>query len=221
MQNKVKLAIFDLDGTLINAYPAVYRSINYTMKQISLSPLDHETIKKTVGWGDRHLLRSFVGDERIEEFLAIYRRHHKDSLKSGSKLLPGAKRLLTFLKKHKYKIAVASNRPTKFSRIVMKHLKIDSYFDYVLCGDKAKRPKPFPDILKQILAKFHLKPKEALYVGDMTIDIQTGKGAKVKTIAVATGSSSKRELAGMNPDYIIDNVFEVAGILKSLNGQKA
>lgn len=209
----ITLVIFDLDGTLIDAYAAVARSINYALKTCGFPPVDDETIKRSVGWGDRHLLERFVGRQHLEPTLAVYRAHHKDALKKGSKLLPGAKRLLDFLEKKGYRLAVASNRPTRFSRIVLKVLGIDRYFDYVLCADKVRRPKPAGDILKAILRRFGAGPAEALYVGDMIIDVQTGRRARVKTIAVTTGSCTAAELKRLNPLAVVRRVGDVKKFL--------
>src|SRR3989338_3985406 len=124
MSANIRLVIFDLDGTLVNAYKAVYESINFAMKSKGFPKVSADTVRRSVGWGDRHLITKFVGPEMARAVLNIYRWHHQTSLKSGTTLLPGALRLLRNLKKSKYKIAVASNRPTRFSLIILKHLKI-------------------------------------------------------------------------------------------------
>ncbi len=210
---KTKLVIFDLDGTLMNAYPAVYRSVNFTVTQFGFAPITHATIKRTVGWGDRHLLQSFIGDKNLDAALKVYRRHHAIALRQDTKLLPGALKILQYLKSNGFKIAVASNRPTKFSLIALRYLKIYPFFDEILCGDKVLHPKPSPDILKEILKKFGFSPTEALYVGDMGIDILTGRRARVKTLAVASGSNTVMELAALSPLAVVDNVLEVKKFL--------
>ncbi len=214
---KIKLVVFDLDGTLINAYPAVYRSVNHTVKKFGFAPITHATIKRTVGWGDRHLLQSFMGDKLgekdIDQALKVYRQHHALALRKDTKLLPGALKILQYLQTQGLKIAVASNRPTQFSLIAIRYLKINIFFDYVLCGDKVAHPKPAPDILKEILKKFKLKPAEALYVGDMGIDVLTGRRARVKTVAVATGSSTIQELAALKPLAVVRNVYQARKFL--------
>jgi len=214
----IQLVVFDLDGTLVDAYRPVERSINYTMKKFGFPPVSAETIKKTVGWGDRYLLQSFVGEKDLDPILAVYRKHHQTSLKTGSKTLPGAKRVLNYLKQRGYKIAVASNRPTLFSDLLIRHLGLKDYFDYVLCGDRVHRPKPYPDILKTIMLKFDLCPAQCLYVGDMTIDIQTGQRAGIKTVAVVTGSSTKEELRELKPYALIKDIRDLVKILEDING---
>jgi phosphoglycolate phosphatase len=219
MRNKraIRLVIFDLDGTLVNAYKAVFESINFAMQAKGFPRISAHTVKRSVGWGDRHLITKFVGAENSAAVLEIYRRHHQTSLKNGTKLLPGALRILQDLKRNKYRVAIASNRPTKFSLIILKKLKIQKYFDYVLCADKLKKGKPHPEILRKILARFALSPREALYVGDMGIDLQAGRRAGVKTVAVVTGSCTRQELSDMKPHAIISRVDQVKRLLKAKN----
>lgn len=217
MNSNIKLVIFDLDGTLVDAYKAVVSSLNYTLDQVGRASIDDDTIKRTVGWGDRHLVGSFVGEGEVDRALSIYRQHHARALKSGTTFLPGARELVEALKSKGYKLAIASNRPTRFTHIILKHLQIGQVFDCVLCGDKVAHPKPAADILRQILARFSLSPDQALYVGDMTIDVETGHKAEVKTVAVITGSSVKEEIARLKPLRIIDHIAQIKGILEELD----
>ncbi len=209
----LKLVIFDLDGTLINAYKAIAESFNFTMARLGFPQQSLSKIKKAVGWGDQALLRPFVKAENLKNALLIYRKHHRRSLRIYSRLLPGAKNVLKYLKMKKYLLAVASNRPREFSGIALRQLKIYKYFDYILCADQIKRPKPYPDIIQKIMKRLFCINQEALYVGDMVVDIEAGKNASVKTAAVLTGSSSKKELALARPDLILK---DISGLLKIL-----
>jgi phosphoglycolate phosphatase len=204
-----KLIIFDLDGTLVDAYKAVSRSLNFALGQVGIGPVPDPVIKRKVGRGDRNLVGNFVPPLLVDKTLRIYRRHHQKALREGTEFLPGAKRLIHHLRRQGYLLAIASNRPTRFTRIILKHLKVLQCFDCVLCADKVKRPKPYPDMLLGIMNKLNVLPAEAVYVGDMTIDVATGKKARVRTIAVATGSSTKAELLSKNPDRIISKVREM------------
>ena len=84
----------------------------------------------------------------------------------------------------------------------------------VLCADRAAKPKPHPAMLLAIVRRLNVRKQEALYVGDMTIDVQTGIRAGIQTIAVTTGSSTKRELKALKPYRIIHKIEEVKKILE-------
>jgi phosphoglycolate phosphatase len=208
-----KLVIFDLDGTLIDAYPAITSSFNYTMQKLGYPRQDPLTIRRAVGRGDENLLRPFLNLDDLKAALLIYRRHHGIALIKGSRLFPQAKTILDRLKNRGYRLAVASNRPTRFSWILIRHLKLDKYFAYVLCADKLKHRKPHPEILKRIMQRFLVRPDETLYVGDMAIDAQAARRAKVKTIIVTTGSDRKQEIEKEKPYRIIRSISQLVKIL--------
>ena len=199
----IKLIIFDLDGTLVNAYQAITSSFNYTMKKLNYPQQSPEVIRRVVGWGDEALLKPFVIRKDLKKAVLFYRKHHRKALISGSRLMPKAKMVLSGLKNKGYLLAIASNRPTQFSLILLRRLKIDKYFDYVLCADKLKRAKPYPDILRKIIRELSVKPRETIYVGDMAVDARAGRSARIKTVIVTTGSRITADLKKERPFRII------------------
>jgi phosphoglycolate phosphatase len=205
MEN-IKLIIFDLDGTLVNAYAAISSSFNYVMRRLGLKTQSASFIRSLVGWGDINLLKPYVSKGDLEYALNLYREHHKTSLLRHTYLYPYARGLLRRLKAKGYKLAVASNRPSKFSHILLKHLKIKCFFDYVLCADQSGRAKPHPDMLNKIVKRFALKKSQVLYVGDMVIDAQAGKRAKINTVIVTSGSSSKLDIKREQPFRVISAI---------------
>ena len=214
MSKAIKLVIFDLDGTLVDAYQAVSDSVNHALKCCGLQAVDDYTIKRSVGWGERVLLEKLVGQDHVDQVLGVYQDHHKEALSSGTTFLAGAKDLLDYLKQEEYLIGLATNRPSYFTHIILRHLAIDPYFDKVICADELDHPKPAPDMLEEILNAVAISSDEAVYVGDMTIDVETGKRAGVRTISVITGSSTQDEIAALRPYAMVDSLDQIKGILK-------
>jgi HAD superfamily hydrolase (TIGR01549 family) len=213
---KKKLIIFDLDGTLVDAYPAINASFNAVMGRLGYPRQSALTIRRAVGWGDRQLLEPFIRPGDLDEAQKIYRRHHAQALRKKVRWLPGAKPLLAFLKKRGYRLAIASNRPTRFTGIILKTLGGRRFFDVVLCADKLPTRKPHPLIVRMILRRCRTAPRQALFVGDMAIDVQTAQRAGIDSAAVATGSSSRSELKRLKPTYLLKEISEVKKILASL-----
>jgi phosphoglycolate phosphatase len=210
---KLSLAIFDLDGTLIDAYPAIIRSLNFTMRKFNYPAQSDAVIRRAVGWGDENLLKPFVASGDLKQVLSAYRRHHKKSLVKYSRLFTGAKTVLRRLKHKGYKLAVASNRPTQFSWILIRHFGLQEYFNYVLCADKLKFGKPHPQILQKITQRLSCLSRQTVYIGDMAIDAQAGRRAGVATIIVTTGSSKLSEIRRERPYRIIGKIKELLKIL--------
>jgi len=210
---EIKLVIFDLDGTLIDAYAAIADSFNHAMRRIGLPVKPARVIRKAVGGGDANLLRPFVPAGDIEKALVIYRRHHAAALREKSRLLPGAAGLMKYLERQGVLMAVASNRPTRFSGILLKHLGLERRFAYVLCADKLEKGKPDPLILRLILRKLGIRRKNALYVGDMGIDALAGRRAGIRTAIVLTGSGERKEVKSFSPWKIVSDLEELRKIL--------
>ena len=209
----IKLIIFDLDGTLLDAYVAIDSSFNYVMRRLGLKAQSASVIRCLVGWGDANLLKPYVFKGDLEYALNLYRNHHKTSLLRHSHLYPYARGLLRDLKAKGYKLAVASNRPSKFSHILLKHLKIGGFFDYVLCADQSGRAKPHPEMLNKIVKRFRFKKSQVLYVGDMVIDAQAGRRAKISTVIVTSGSSSKLDIKREQPFRVISAISRLQDLL--------
>ena len=210
---KIKLIIFDLDGTLVDAYLAIESSFNYCMRKPGKEPKSAALIRRAVGWGDKNLLAPYVDKKDLLTATSFYRKHHKKSLLTHSKLYPKVRLLLRQFKSKGYKLAVASNRPSEFSLILLRHLHIIEFFDYILCADKLKHGKPAPEILNKIIRRFGFKKSQALYVGDMIIDAQAGRRAGIKTIIVTTGSSSLVEIKKEHPFKIIPEISKLTDLV--------
>jgi len=212
LPDNIELVVFDLDGTLVDAYPAIAESINHMLKKMGRPTQSLLTIKRSVGWGGDSLVRCFIEEEHADKAFAIFRTHHDQRLRRNLKLQPGAKKLLMFLKKKGIRLAIASNRPTKFCLIILKTLGLEKYFFRVVGGDGVKKPKPHADMLKLILKEARMPASRAVYVGDMSVDVQCGKGAKVFTIALPTGSCTLKELKAEKPDILASGLEDVRQI---------
>lgn len=216
-----RLYIFDLDGTIADAYPAITSSFNYVMKELGYPQRKPDVIRKAVGWGDTELLAFFVRKKDLARAIRIYREHHLRVLLSGVRLKPHARSLLGQLRKQGSKMAVASNRPRRFTLKILKVLKIDHYFDTVLCagrwGRREFQPKPHPALLLELLRRFKISGKDAVYIGDMAIDVQAGRRARIATGAVPTGSSSLSQLRKSKPTYL---ALDLRALLRKIQVRK-
>jgi len=204
-----KIFIFDLDGTLVDAYRAIEDSLNYTRKKLDYPKISYKKVKESVGRGDKNFIKAFFKDKDIKKALKIYRKHHKKSLLKYAKLKKGALGLLNFLKKNKKIIALASNRPKVFTLLILKKLSIKKYFDMILCADEINSHKPSPKILNNIIKKFSLDKKDVVYIGDMDIDLEAAKRAKVDAVFIKGGSSKVSDIKKYKDKIVINSLEEI------------
>ncbi|MBA2124363.1 hypothetical protein B9J78_05450 [bacterium Unc6] len=202
----IRLVIFDLDGTLVDDYETIQKALNYTLLKIKIPEQTLDAVKKDVGLGLENMLSKFIPEGMIKDAVLIYREKYSKILGTHTKVLPFVEETLKRLKELGVKIAVASNKTGNFSRKLVKMFPIHKHIDLVLCGDDVQNHKPAPELLLQIIKYFNVPKEDTLYVGDMTIDIETGKNAGIKTIAVLTGSNDFETLKKSKAEYIHQNI---------------
>jgi len=206
--------LFDFDGTLADAYEGIAASINHVRRLHGLAPLPLAEVRRHVGRGPQYLLHQTVPGVDQAAALADYRTHHAQAMKAGTRLLPGAAAALTFLRQAGLPVAICSNKPGDFTRELVAHLGLADCVNAVLGPEDVPRLKPAPDMLQAALARLGLVPADALYVGDMVVDIEAARAAGVPIWAVPTGSDSRAELDRARPDKLLDSLNELTALLR-------
>jgi phosphoglycolate phosphatase len=198
---------FDFDGTLADSYGAITASINHVRACRGLPPLTEADIRPYVGRGLEHLLVDVVPGTDVELDTGRYREHHPSVLRSGTRLLPGAMEVTTKLKQAGVRLGICSNKPTGFTRELVKIFELD--IDVVMGPDDVANIKPAPDMLLAGMKRLAVTPAQTLYVGDMVVDIKTGRAAGVPVWAVPTGSESREALVNAHPDRLLDALIDM------------
>src|SRR5204863_394048 len=127
-----------------------------------------------------------------------------------TRLMPGADRLTALLPRLGVRQGVCSNKPVAFTRELLAAMGLAERFDVVLGPEDVPRLKPAPDMLRVALERLGLPPADALYVGDMTVDVNTARAAGVQVWVVATGSDPVPALQSAQPDRLCDGLDAVA-----------
>lgn len=211
---EIQAVCFDFDGTLIDAYPAISASVNHLRARRGLPPISETEVRKYVGRGPAYLISNTVGADDVEEDLQEYRRHHPTVMMGGSHLLPGAAELVRRLKQSGRYVGLCSNKPAIFSHELLKKLELYENFDVVLGPEDVPRPKPAPDMLLDALVKLEVAAENTLYIGDMSVDIETARGAGVSVWVVPTGSETIEQLEAAAPDRVLQDLVEAIDILQ-------
>ncbi len=211
---QVKALLLDLDGTLVDSTEALKEAGRAGFAAIGFADYDDDKIAFEVArrleqdLSIDDLFASFkIGREVEERFLPAYLNAYYSSVISKSKLFPKTKEALQALSQH-FQLALITLRYVAREQVLdeLWHLGIKKYFHVVVTALDVEKPKPFPDALHAAAKKLHTTIGECAIVGDSVVDIQAGKAAGTKTIAVLTGLFSRQELAEQKPDLIIKNV---------------
>ena len=210
----VNVIIFDVDGTLVDSKDDIVKAMNYALREVGAEEREPERIVSYIGTGARDLVKKSLGkrhgklfDKAVKIFSEYYVKHSADK----SKLYPHVKEVLGHFKyKRKF---ILTNRYRRFADVTLKELGIRGYFEDIIGGDDESCLKPSACVLDRALPKMKIDKKEALIVGDMAIDVNTGKNSGVKTCWVTYGLGKKEDVEPLRPDYIIDDIIELKDII--------
>jgi 2-phosphoglycolate phosphatase len=204
-----RAVLFDFDGTLADSYPAIAASVNHVRAAHGLPPLAEDEVRRHVGRGPAYLLGHTVPGGDVPADLVRYKQHHPSVMRQGTRLYPGVAEALAALQASGLRLGVCSNKPVAFTRQLLDDLGLAGRFDAVLGPEDVPRPKPAPDMLCAGLKRLDVTPAEALYVGDMTVDVQTARAAGVRVWVVPTGSDDRAALRAAGPDRLLDRFADL------------
>ncbi len=211
-----RLAVFDLDGTLLDTVEDLGNATNYALAQCGFPIHPTGDYRMMVGRGIYNLFRAAVPSERADEttvrrmasyFIPYYDAHKCDSTKPYD----GVKEMLDAITGRGVRLAVASNKYQEGAEELVRHYFRE--YDFVrILGQRDGQPiKPDPAIVDQILAEVPMIGKsETVYVGDSDVDMLTGANAGVRTIGVSWGFRSREELEAFHPSAIADSAEDLS-----------
>ncbi len=211
----VKLIIYDLDGTLLDSRLDIVLAVNATLKHLGLPEKSEELVTSYIGWGSDKLLRDALGrrnlgllPQAVRYYWRYYLRHGLDN----TAIFPGVKPVL---RRFSDRIQViVSNKQRAFVVGQLKAFGIRRYFREVLGGDDMKCAKPSPCPINDMLRKYGIDRREAMIVGDMALDIRTGKNARILTCGVTYGIGDVAELRRSRPDFLISKFPQLREIIR-------
>ncbi|MCI0460757.1 MAG: HAD-IA family hydrolase [Gemmataceae bacterium] len=206
-----RAVLFDFDGTLADSYPAITASVNHVRAAHGLDPLDEDEVRRHVGRGPAYLLEHTVPGADLAVDWPRYRAHHPTVMESGTRLLPGAAEAVKAVRESGRLVGVCSNKPRNFTRRLLEHLGLA--VDLALGPEDVHRPKPAPDMLLAALGRLGVAASEALYIGDMTVDIETARAAGVRVWVVPTGSDEREQLEAARPERVLRDLHELVEAL--------
>ena len=216
---KPVLAVFDLDGTLIDSRRDLTDSANEMLAGYGAPPLAEEYIVSMVGCGAATLVKRVitaagvdvvVGDA-LASFLAVYDQR----LTHHTRPYDGIPALLDELRGREIAMALLTNKPLIQSRTILETFDLSRYFTWVVGGDGPWPRKPAPDGMRFLMSQASAGPADAILIGDSIVDLQTSRNAGVRICLARYGFGyadlPAAELTG--EEALVDTPDEIAEVL--------
>ena len=216
---KYDLAIFDLDGTLLNTIGDLAASVDYVMRSRNLPEHSDAEYRNMVGGGIKRLVERALpahlakDDGYVEECVAQFRRYYVDNIDRHTLPYEGMVELLEELCQRGVAVAVASNKfQHGTERLISKFF---GNIEFVAIeGNREGEPlKPDPRIVEKIIAIAGAKRERTVMVGDSGIDIRTAAAANIASIGVAWGFRYADELYDAGATTVVTKTDELRTLL--------
>ncbi len=220
---KNHMIIFDLDGTLIDSAPDVCRALNRTLTKIGRP--DHSVAEVTsyLGFGAITLMEKAlqtsgtIPDKKIvaeltEQFLDDYAQYPVVE----TVIFPGVLKALDELQKKGARLALCTNKPSITATPVLELLKIDTYFEAIVCSDQVKNRKPHGDHIKETIKRAGGNDTtRAIMIGDSESDINSAIHAGIPSVAVTFGYAHGTPQS-LGASAMIDHFDDLVGTIETV-----
>ena len=226
---RLKLLVFDLDGTLIDSAQDLCNSVNAALGQFGLGALPDPAIASFVGNGAPMLMRRSlalaggVAPDEVNEnllaeayafFLNYYREHKLDFTYAYEGVLEALAALRDL---HNTPggapggtprtMAVLTNKPVRPARGICEGLGMADYFLHIYGGDSFAVKKPDPLGLRALMEEAGAGPEETVMIGDSKVDVETARNAGAWSIGCAFGFGPQN-LMETRPDVLVDRAAD-------------
>ena len=216
---KPSAVLFDLDGTLIDTAPDFIRCLNQLRQLHNLEPLAAEQIRPSVSNGARAMIRVGFGLEPEHDGYVEKHTAFLDLYEAGvaveTTLFEGMDSLLANLEARGIPWGIVTNKPVRFAEPLVQALGLAQRCATLICPDHVSERKPHPEPLFLACQRIGAAPEQAIYVGDHERDIEAGRNAGMRTIAVRYGYIEQPHAVDLwQADIIADTVSDLAKLLQ-------
>lgn len=211
----IDVLIFDLDGTLVDSREDITDAVNFTLGALKFRQKNPEEIISYMGTGVKDLIRKSLGkkdESSIDNAVNIFESYFKKHSADKSLLYLHVKEILEYFR---YKdMFIITNRSKDMSALTLRKLGIDKYFKEIIGADDEYCIKPSACPINKIMASRIKDKTKTMIIGDMDLDVLSGKEAGIMTCAVTYGIGDRISIEKSNPDFIIDDILKLKEIIR-------
>lgn len=213
---KYKAVIFDMDGTILNTLEDLKNATNYSLRQFGMPERSLEEVRMFVGNGIRKLVERAVpagtSEEKIAQVFDVFLEYYEIHSADNTSPYPGILELVEKLKKSGIKTAVSTNKADIPAQELGREY-FNGIFDLIVGQQDGLKVKPAPDSVNKILSILDIQKKDAIYIGDSDVDVQTAKNSGLDFIGVSWGFRGREFLEKNGAKNIVDNANEILDLV--------
>lgn len=216
----IKLCVFDLDGTLLDTLDTVTAHVNLALREEGIPPITSFECSSLLGKSISDMFveilsaRGLFDKSRLQSLFRAYARAASSDPIGQTKPFPGVRELLNRLQERGIAAAVLSNKRDESAKMLTYHFFPTVRYTQGFVEGEQRKPSPEP--LWRLLSHLECERDEVLYIGDTEVDVETGKNAGVKTLAVSWGYRTEAALRGAGAQEVLSLPEEILAHLDEL-----
>ncbi|VVB61357.1 Glyceraldehyde 3-phosphate phosphatase [uncultured archaeon] len=209
----IRAVIFDLDGTLVDAFAGHLWAYDEAAKKLNMPKMTRKVFSKYYGQSGTEIIRQFLKkpfvDKTVEELARVKREFFSSGGSTFVVALPSVVDFISELEKRKIPMAVASSARKVEIEMMLQKIGVRNKIQEIVSADDIKNSKPHPEIFLKAAEKLNVAPKDCVVFEDSPWGVMAAKAAGMKCIAVATGTTSKKDLKKLAPDIVLGSLEEL------------
>ena len=213
--DKIKLLILDLDGTLADTIESIREGVNLAMNKYGYPERSYDEIRRAIGNGARELIRLSLPENADAELVdRVFRDYHAaygETYTHCTECYEGIPESLLTLKERGYTLAVLSNKQDVYVKELVKILLPEGLISSA-AGQTDLPKKPDPTVPLMIASSLGFEPSETAFIGDSEVDVLTGKNAGMLTVGCSWGYRDREVLVRSSADFVLDRPSELVEI---------
>jgi phosphoglycolate phosphatase len=205
------IAVFDLDGTLVDTAPDLVDTLNVMLSREGIPPVAYDAARMLIGGGVRPMLeRALTEQGRVlapkdmDDLFGAFLVHYADHIADRSRPFPGVEQALDTLAARGFVLAVCTNKLEWLSLRLLDALSLTQRFTAICGQDTFDVKKPHPDMLRKTVAAAGGDIARTVMIGDSATDIRLAQAAQVPVVAVDFGYTDM-PVATFRPDRIVSH----------------
>lgn len=200
--------VFDLDGTLVDSRADLVTSVGHMLEALGHPGRSREEISGFIGRGVAHLIRQSLPEgarepARVDEAIGVFRAHYAAHLADHTRAFEGIPEALETLSA-RGPLAVLTNKPGDLARSLLTQIGLAPRFTVILGDGDVPARKPDPAGLRHACDRLGRSAADTWYVGDLPLDVETGRGAGCLVAVVTWGLGDRAALEAAKPDRVLD-----------------
>jgi len=210
------VALFDLDGTIIDPIIGIVNSVKYALDSMKIDYNSTDSFEKFIGPPLDQSFQNFysLSESQAREAVDFYRVYYKKSGMEENHLYIGIKELIQDIAKQNILLFVATSKPTSFAIDILKHYQLADYFEEIVGANLDLTRTAKKEIIRYIFKKYsNIDPNNCVMIGDRNYDIIGAQANQIDSIAVLYGYGSSEEFKEANPTYIVKTITDLRKIL--------